>query len=83
MLLIHGNGGDILSMGHQIEYFKDKYQVIVADSRGHGQSELNTDSLTYVQMAADWAELTHQLKLDSAYVIGWSDGGILALLLGI
>jgi len=83
LLLIHGNGGDILSMGHQIEYFKDKYQVIVADSRGHGQSELHTDSLTYVQMAADWAELTHQLKLDSAYVIGWSDGGILALLLGI
>ena len=83
LLLIHGNGGDIHSMGNQIDYFKKKYHVIVADSRGHGKSGLNTDSLTYVQMADDWSDLADYLKLDSVYVIGWSDGGIIALLLGI
>lgn len=83
MFLIHGNGADIKSMGHQIEYFKNSYRVIIADSRGHGKSELNSDSLTYVEMAADWAALADYLKLDSLYLIGWSDGGIISLLMGI
>ena len=83
MFLIHGNGADINSMGHQIEYFKTNYRVIVADSRGHGKSELNTDSLTYVQIADDWAELANQLDVDSLNIFGWSDGGIVGLLMAI
>jgi pimeloyl-ACP methyl ester carboxylesterase len=57
--------------------------VIIADSRGHGKSELNTDSLTYIQMAKDWAELANQLNIDSVHIVGWSDGGIIGLLMGI
>jgi pimeloyl-ACP methyl ester carboxylesterase len=34
LLLIHGNGGSIESMGNQIDYFKTKYRVIIADNRG-------------------------------------------------
>ncbi len=83
MFLIHGNGGDIKVMGNQIDYFKTKYKVIIADSRGHGKSELNTDSLTYRQIAEDWAELANFLKLDSINIIGWSDGGIVGLLMAI
>ncbi|MFV9550242.1 alpha/beta fold hydrolase [Algibacter sp. PT7-4] len=83
LLLIHGNSGDIASMGNQIEYFKKKYRVIVADGRGHGKSELKTDSLTYTQMAKDWEGLINHLKLDSINVIGWSDGGIIGLMMGI
>ena len=51
LLIIHGCGADIKSMEYQIDYFKDKYRVIAADSRGQGKSELKTDSLTYTQMA--------------------------------
>ena len=83
MLLIHGNGASIQSMGHQIEFFKKNYRIIVADSRGHGKSELNTDSLTYIQIASDWAALADYLSLDSLHIIGWSDGGIVGLLIGI
>ena len=83
LLLIHGNSGDITSMDNQIEYFKKKYRVIVADSRGHGKSELKTDSLTYTQMAKDWEGLVNHLKLDSVNIIGWSDGGIIGLMMGI
>jgi hypothetical protein len=50
MLLIHGNGSSIKDMGNQIDYFKSKYHIIVADNRGHGKSELKTDSLTYTQI---------------------------------
>ncbi|NQU87197.1 MAG: alpha/beta hydrolase [Mariniphaga sp.] len=83
MFLIHANGSDIKSMGNQIDYFKSKYRVIIADSRGHGKSELNTDSLTYIQIAKDWAELANQLSIDSVHIIGWSDGGNIGLLMGI
>lgn len=83
LLLIHGCAGDIQTMENQIEYFKDKYRVIVADSRGQGKSELKTDSLTYDQMTSDWEGLVHHLRLDSINIIGWSDGGIIALKMGI
>jgi len=83
LLLIHGNGGNILTMGYQVDYFSKNYRCIVADSRGHGKSGLNTSRLTYEQMARDWAALMDHLKLDSALVVGWSDGGILGLLLAI
>ena len=83
LLLIHGNGGDIKSMGNQIDYFKSKYRVIIADNRGHGKSELKTDSLTYTQITKDWDGLVNHLKLDSINIIGWSDGGIIGLKMGI
>jgi pimeloyl-ACP methyl ester carboxylesterase len=83
LLLIHGNGGSIESMGNQIDYFKSKYRVIAADNRGQGKSELKTDSLTFVQITKDTEELVNRLKLDSISIIGWSDGGIVALQMGI
>jgi len=83
LLLIHGNGGDIKSMGNQIDGFKNKYRVIIADSRGHGKSELKTDALSYEQITADWEGLVNHLKLDSISIIGWSDGGIIGLKMGI
>jgi len=83
LILIHGNGADIKSMGNQIDYFKEHFRVIVADSRGHGKSELHTDSLTYAQIADDWSALAGHLELDSFYILGWSDGGIVGLLMGI
>jgi len=33
LLLIHGNGSSIKWMGNQIDYFKTKYRVIIADNR--------------------------------------------------
>jgi len=83
LLIIHGNGGSINNFIYQIPYFEKKYQVIVADSRAQGNSADNGDSLSYEMMADDYAALLDALKVDSAYVIGWSDGGINALLLAI
>jgi pimeloyl-ACP methyl ester carboxylesterase len=34
-------------------------------------------------MAEDWVALLDYLKIDSANVVGWSDGGILGLLIAI
>ena len=83
LVLIHGNGGNIAFMKSQIEYFSRKYQVVVMDCRGRGKSELGNDSLTYMQMTKDIAGILDYLKLDSAYIVGRSDGGIISLLLAI
>ncbi len=83
MLLIHGNGGSIGSMAGQVPYFSKNYHVIAADSRSQGKSADPSDSLSYEMMADDMNALLESLHLDSAYVIGWSDGGIIGLLLAI
>jgi pimeloyl-ACP methyl ester carboxylesterase len=83
LLVIHGNGGNIGSVGHQIEYFSPHYRVIAADSRGHGKSGMGPGRLTYEQQAEDLNALLAMLGVKSARVLGWSDGGILGLLLAI
>jgi pimeloyl-ACP methyl ester carboxylesterase len=83
LLIIHGNGGSINNFIYQIPYFSKNYKVIVADSRAQGKSTDKGDSLTYEMMADDYAALLDAMKIDSAYVIGWSDGGINGLLLAM
>jgi len=83
LLLIHGNGGDISAFGKNIPYFSKKYMVIAVDSRAHGKSTDPRDSLSFEMMADDFAALLDAMHIDSSYVIGWSDGGINALLLAM
>jgi pimeloyl-ACP methyl ester carboxylesterase len=81
LLLIHGNNGSIADFSNQIPFFSQYYRVIVADNRSHGKSIDTKDSLNYEMMADDFSALLDHLKIDSAHVIGWSDGGINGLLL--
>lgn len=83
LLLIHGNAGSIKSMAKIIPFFSKKYKVIAIDSRAHGKSIDLADSLSFEMMADDNAALLEKMHLDSAYVIGWSDGGIVALVLAM
>jgi len=83
LLFIHGNGGSIRAFKQQVNFFAGKYKLILADSRAQGKSVDTSDSLTYEMMADDFNELLNQLKIDSCNVIGWSDGGINALLLAM
>lgn len=83
LLLLHGNGGSIESFYKTIPYFEKQYQVIAVDSRAHGKSIDSGDSLSFDMMADDCIALLDHLKIDSAYVIGWSDGGITALILAL
>lgn len=83
LLLIHGNGGSIKAFDKTIPYFSKNYKVIAVDSRSQGKSLDEKDSLSFEMMADDFAALLDALHIDSTYVIGWSDGGINALLLAI
>lgn len=83
LLLVHGNGGSIADLGAQIAYFRKRYKVIAMDSRDQGRSGDSPDKLTYERMTDDLAALLDHLKVGAANVLGCSDGGIEALLLGI
>lgn len=83
LVLIHGNGQSIIDLKHQIKYLSTKFKVLVADSRGHGKSDLNTKKLTYGMMVDDWFTLLSHLGLKKVNVFGWSDGGVIGLKLTI
>ena len=83
LLLVHGNGSSIGELKAQIDYFRKRYKVIAMDSRDHGKSADSPDKITYEKMTDDLAALLDHLKTGPAYVLGWSDGGIEGLLLGI
>lgn len=83
LLIIHGNGGSISNFKYNIPFFSKKYKVIIADSRSQGKSTDTGDSLTYEMMADDYAALLTAMRIDSANVIGWSDGGINGILLAV
>lgn len=83
LLLLHGNGGSIYSMRMQIPFFAKHYKVIAIDSRSQGKSIDNGDSLSYDEIAADVKALLDQLKIDSAYIIGQSDGAIAGLIMAM
>jgi alpha-beta hydrolase superfamily lysophospholipase len=84
LLLLHGNGGSIGNMANQIPYFAaNNFQVIAIDTRAHGKSDNPADSLTFEMIVDDFNALLDSLHLDSCYIIGWSDGGIDALLMAI
>ena len=82
LLLLHGGFGSIADFKKCIPELSTKYRVIIPDAPGLGRSE-NADSLmSYQLMEIYYSQMIDLLKLDSAYVMGWSDGGIVALLLG-
>lgn len=83
LLLVHGNGGEIADFAAQIEYFSKHYFVIAMDSRDQGKSGDSPDRITYEKMTDDLAALLDHLHSAPVRVLGWSDGGIEALLLGM
>jgi pimeloyl-ACP methyl ester carboxylesterase len=83
LLMVHGNGGSISDLRNQIAHFRKRYRVIAMDSRDHGRSADSAETLTYEKMTDDLAALLEHLKVGPVNVLGWSDGGIEALLLGI
>lgn len=82
LVLIHGNGGSIEHMRNQISHFRKNFKVYVADTRGHGKSGfVEGQAYNYDLLAKDWATLLDSLKVSNANVFGWSDGGIIGMLL--
>jgi pimeloyl-ACP methyl ester carboxylesterase len=82
LLLLSGGGinRSIRDFGKCIPSLSKQYRVIAPDTPGQGRSE-QTDSLSYDLLTDFMSQLLDSLQIDSGYVMGWSDGAIVSLLL--
>lgn len=81
VVVLHGNGGNHRKMWTQaMELSLAGYKVYSPDSRGQGENE-PLEEYHYADMAEDTYCLIRALGLEKPAVYGWSDGGIIALML--
>ena len=78
-ILLHENGENGTYFEHQIAYFSDRYRVIALDTRGHGQSPRGIVPFTVEQFSCDLYEFMKELGIDSAHILGFSDGANIAM----
>ena len=79
VVFIHGAGGSSALWFKQIKPFSKKFNVLLLDLRGHGQSKLKTDSKHYsFKIIANDVLLTLQEHaIDTAHFVGVSMGSII------
>jgi pimeloyl-ACP methyl ester carboxylesterase len=83
LILIHGGLASSSQWEPLVPELTDGFRVITPDSRGHGRSTEAADDLSYARLADDVAALIAALGLERPVVGGWSDGGQVALELGV
>lgn len=82
LLLLHGNGEDHTIFDVLCPLLSQTHTVYAIDSRGHGASN-PTEEYSYPDMAEDIAQLITSLEIQSPILYGFSDGGIIGLLLAL
>ena len=84
LLLLHGGSATGAgSFAKQIPFFSSRNTVIVPEQQGHGHTADIDRPFTYEQWTDDTAALLRLLDVGPADVMGWSDGGKVALQLAM
>jgi pimeloyl-ACP methyl ester carboxylesterase len=84
LLLLHGGYGSMEGFAGMIPTLSKKYKVIAVDSRSQGRTtDSDLKELSYAQMALDVNRFMDLLHIKKARIVGWSDGGDIALELAI
>ena len=79
LILLHGNGEDGSYFAHQMEPFAKHFRVIAVDTRGHGETPRGEAPFTIRQFAEDLYGFLNRLGIDKAHILGFSDGGNIAM----
>ncbi|MBQ3533111.1 MAG: alpha/beta hydrolase [Oscillospiraceae bacterium] len=79
VLMIHGNMSSSVHYEPLISRIKDRYRCVALDLRGFGDSSYNHRFDTMAELAEDVSAFMDALAIPSAYVVGWSNGGGVAL----
>lgn len=80
LILLHGNGESLEYFVHQIDYFSKHYRVIAIDTRGHGKSPRGAGEFSLSRFAEDLNDFMTDKGIDKAHILGFSDGGNIALI---
>src|SRR5437764_12591367 len=80
VVLLHGGMSDSTAWGMQTPTFAESYRVFCPDRRGHGKTPDVDGPLRYEDMAADTVAFLETVIGGPAHLVGWSDGGNVALI---
>ena len=80
LMLLHGNGESSGYFVNQIDRFANEYRVIAVDTRGHGASPRGNKPFTLETFADDLKNLLDSLNIEKANILGFSDGGNIAVI---
>ena len=83
LILLHGNGEEGSYFSHQMEDFSREYTVYAVDTRGHGRSPRGTAPFTLSRFAEDLRDFLDARGIPKADILGFSDGGNIALLFAL
>ena len=76
--LIHGAGGSSTIWFKQLRSFKNEFNVLVVDLRGHGKSKFSFQrNYNFDLVTQDIIEVLDQLKIEKSHFVGISLGTIL------
>lgn len=79
LILLHGNDESSDYFENQIGIFSEQYRVIAVDTRGHGRSPRGEAPFQIRQFAEDLREFMDGLAIEKASILGFSDGGNIAV----
>ena len=83
LFFLHGLGSSGRDWSPQVAAFRDRYECITYDVRGHGRSGKPPGPYSMAQFAADAAGLLDHLKRPSANLVGLSLGGMIAFQMAV
>lgn len=83
LVLLHGNGEDNGCFVNQFEHFSKEHRVIAVDTRGHGLSPRGNKPFTLETFAEDLLNLLDSLNIEKANILGFSDGGNIAVIFAL
>ena len=83
LILLHGFGQHGGSWAPFVPAYARFFDVVVPDMRGCGRSEVAEPGYTVADMAGDVVALMDRIDIERAHVAGWSQGGTVAIELGL
>jgi len=82
LIMVHGNSENHTIFNEAAEVLKNHYTCYLVDTRSHGKST-KVKPLHYRDMAQDYIDFIKALDLKNVTFFGFSDGGILGLLIAM
>ena len=84
VVMVHGGLANANYFGRVIPFLVDAgFRVIAVDSRGHGRSTRSAQPYSYELMESDVVAMMDALHVPKADLVGWSDGGIIGIVMAI
>jgi pimeloyl-ACP methyl ester carboxylesterase len=83
LVLLHGGLCTNDTWAAQMPVFAERFRVIAPERRAHGHTADVDGPLNYSDMATDTIGFLETVVKQPAHLVGWSDGGIVGLLVAI